>query len=219
MHFEILVEDRSGQKALDLLMPKLIGGEHTFRTHAYKGIGHIPKKLKKRSDVSKRILLGELPRLLRGYGKAFASYPENYPAVVFLICDLDDKCLKTFRDELLKILAACTPAPPARFCFAVEEGEAWLLGDLAAVKTAYPGADDTVLSSYVNDSICGTWELLADAVYPGGAKELGALGFQVIGQEKSRWAEAICPHIDVQRNASPSFCYFRNKVQECLGSQ
>ena len=32
MHFEILVEDSSGKKALDILMPKILGDQHTFRT-------------------------------------------------------------------------------------------------------------------------------------------------------------------------------------------
>ena len=45
MHFEILVEDQSGKKALDILIPKLIGLEHTFKVHSYKGIGRIPKNL------------------------------------------------------------------------------------------------------------------------------------------------------------------------------
>lgn len=40
MHFEILVEDLSGKKALDILMPKIIGNQHTFRIIAYRGIGH-----------------------------------------------------------------------------------------------------------------------------------------------------------------------------------
>ena len=30
MHFEILVEDQSGKKALDILIPKIIGDDHTW---------------------------------------------------------------------------------------------------------------------------------------------------------------------------------------------
>ena len=136
MHFEILVEDTSGKKALDILVPKIIGDEHTFKVHSYKGVGRIPKDLRGNSDASKRILLNNLPRLLRGYGNTFANYPTDYSAAVILVCDLDDKCLKLFRTELLGILDACNPKPEARFCFAIEEGEAWFLGDIAAVKTA-----------------------------------------------------------------------------------
>lgn len=120
MHFEILVEDQSGKKALDILVPKIIGEGHTSFVHSYKGIGRIPKRFAASGDVSKRILLDQLPRLLRGYGKTFANYPTNSPAAVILVCDLDDKCLKAFRQELF-------------------------------------------LNAYMNDSICGTGEKLADA--------------------------------------------------------
>ena len=47
-----------------------------------------------------------------------------------------------------------------------------------------------VLSSYVNDSICGTWEQLADSVYKGGSQRSFKSGVaSVIGAEKSAWAE------------------------------
>lgn len=218
MHFEILVEDQSGKKALEILVPKIIGDRHTYNVHPYKGIGHIPKNLSTKGDASKRILLDQLPRLLRGYGKTFASYPAEYSAVVILVCDLDDKCLKAFRQELFSILNACNPQPVTRFCIAIEEGEAWFLGDIPAVKSAYPKAKEAVLNAYVNDSICGTWERLAEAVYSGGSAALSAKGWQAVGAEKSQWAEKITPHMDVTNNASPSFAYFRKKLLELAGA-
>ncbi|MFH0810519.1 MAG: hypothetical protein V2A77_08655 [Pseudomonadota bacterium] len=214
MHFEILVEDQSGKRMLDVLVPKFIGTEHTCVVHAYKGIGHIPKDLRGKADPSKRILLDRLPKLLRGHGKTFAGYGKDYHAAVVVVCDLDDKCLKVSRQELLGVLNACNPKPNTRFCFAVEEGEAWFLGDLNAVRRAYPRARDSVLHSYRNDEVCGTWEKLADAVYPGGAAKLSGKGRQAVGKEKSRWAEAITPHMDVSNSSSPSFCYFRDKLRE-----
>jgi len=217
MHFEILVEDQSGKKALDILVPEIIGEGHTFRVLSYKGIGRIPKSLAANGEASKRILLDQLPRLLRGYGKTFTNYPEDCPAAVILVCDLDDKCLHAFREELFHILGACSPKPETRFCFAIEEGEAWFLGDIPAVKAAYPRAKDAVLNAYVNDSICGTWEKLADAVYSGGSGDLSKRGWQAVGAEKSQWAEKISPHMDVANNASPSFVYFREKMLELAG--
>ena len=216
MHFEVLVEDQSGKKALDILIPKIIGDQHTCEIKAYKGIGRIPRNLKSGTEANKRILLDQLPRLLRGYGKTFAGYSPNYPAAVIVVCDLDDKCLKTFRQELFTVLNACNPKPEARFCIAIEEGEAWLLGDIPAIKAAYPKAKDNVLSRYKNDDICGTWELLADAVSQGGANGLKKKGWAAVGEEKSIWAERITPHMDVAINASPSFRYFRQKVQELI---
>ncbi len=214
MHFEILVEDQSGKKALEILVPKIIGDEHTFIVHSYKGIGRIPKGLRKTVDANKRILLETLSKLLRGYGKAFRGYGQEYPAVVFLVCDLDQRCLKVFRQELIEVLTSCNPQPETRFCIAIEESEAWFLGDLNAIKTAYPKAKSAILNTYVNDSICDTWEKLADAVYPGGSPVLSGKGWQSVGVEKSRWAEDISPHMDITCNLSPSFRYFRDKLQE-----
>jgi len=213
MHIEILVEDLSGKRALDILVPRIIGGDDTFRVHAYKGVGRIPKDMKNAADPSKRILLTNLPKLLRGYGKTFQGLPPDYRAAVILVCDLDDKNLSAFLGELNVILNACDPKPDAHFCIAIEEGEAWFMGDLRAIKSAYPAAHDGVLSSYVNDSICGTWEKLADAVYPGGARVLSRKGWQTIGAEKARWAEEISPRMDIENNASPSFCSFRNEIR------
>ena len=216
MHFEVLVEDQSGEKALKILMPKITGYQHTFCFHFYRGIGHIPPNLKSKTDVSKRILLDQLPRLLRGFGKTFASYPANYPAAVIVVCDLDDRCLKKFRQELLDVLEACTTKPEVRFCIAIEEGEAWFLGDISAIKEAYPKAKDKILNRYQNDSICGTWELLADAVFTGGSNALKEKGKGAVGREKSEWAEKITPYMNVEKNKSSSFCYFRDKIRELI---
>jgi hypothetical protein len=133
-----------------------------------------------------------------------------------LICDLDGKCLVEFKKELNLILNSCNPKPETRFCIAIEEGEAWFFGDIPAIKKAYPKAKDAVLNTYVNDSICGTWEKLADAVFPGGAASLSTKGWQAIGAEKSLWAEKITPHMDVKNNASRSFKYFREKILELV---
>ncbi|WP_446351438.1 hypothetical protein [Coleofasciculus sp. F4-SAH-05] len=213
MHFEILVEDSSGKTALEIIVPKIIGDKHTFNVHSYKGIGRIPQGLKSKSDPKKRILLDQLPRLIQGYGKTFAGYPAGYPAVVLIICDLDNRCLKTFRKELLDVVDNCSPSPETHFCIAIEEGEAWYLGDVKAVKAAYPNAKDALLKSYNSDSICGTWETLADALYVGGCQKLSGLGWQAIGEEKNNWAKRISPCMDVDKNQSPSFCYFRNKLR------
>ena len=214
MHFEVLVEDRSGKTALDILIPKIVGDQHTFRVIPYRGIGRIPQNLTTHTDVSKRQLLDQLPRLLRGYGRTFARYSPNYRAAVILVCDLDDKCLKTFRQEFFAVLDGCDPKPETRFCIAIEEVEAWLLGDMPAIIATYPKAEVNVLNGYENDSICGTWELLADAVYNGGSSTLKTKGWQAVGREKSSWSKNIAPLMDVDSNVSPSFRYFQRKLRE-----
>ena len=212
MHFEVLVEGRSDKEALQVLIPKIIGNQGTFCIHPYKGVGHIPKNLTDPISARKKVLLNNLPAKLRAFGKTFAGYSPNYPAAVILVCDLDDKCLKEFRAELFNVLNSCNPRPQTRFCIAIEEGEAWLLGDIPAIEKAYPKAKKGVLNGYVNDSICGTWEILANAV-AGGASKLKEGGYQATGREKCLWAEKITPHMNIDANKSPSFCYFRNTIR------
>lgn len=216
MHFEILIEDTSGKIALKSILEKILGPDgtsHTYRIHPYKGTGNIPKNLRGATDPQKRILLDRLPKLLRGYGKSL----QGCDAAVVVIVDLDDKDCMTFKQELLDILSSCNPKPTTLFRIAIEEGEAWLLGDHNAVKDAYPRVKDAVLNAYIQDSICGTWEKLADAIYPGGSSKLCQLGWPHIGQAKCEWAERIAPHIDIDRNQSKSFQVFRDGIRYLAG--
>jgi len=214
MHFEILVEDMSGKKALNILIPKIIGTSNTFKIHSYKGIGKIPKDLHGKTNPTARILLDRLPRILNGYGRTYPKHLTTYPVAVILVCDLDSNCLKNFRKELCAISDKCSFQPETRFCIAIEEIEAWILGDIPAIEKYYSKAKRNVLNSYENDSICGTWEKLADAIYPRGSIGLAKLGWQAIGREKSKWAENIAPHMKIDENNSQSFCYFRDKLLE-----
>ena len=216
MHFEVLVEDQSGSTALECLLEKILGANgaaHSWDVHSYKGLGRIPKNLHRVTDPRKRLLLDQLPRLLRGYGR---SLPQS--AAVVVVVDADDRDCIAFKQELRAVLEACTPRPRTLFRIAIEESEAWLLGDRAAVKRAYPGAKDSVLNGYVQDGICGTWEVLADAVHPGGAAKLRAKGFPATGIAKCDWAGAIAPCMNVDENRSPSFRVFRDGVRKLAGA-
>lgn len=212
MHFEVLVEDQSGEELLRGILPKLINESHTYRIISYKGIGFLPKNLKASDDPKLKSLLNNLPKMLKAYSKT----QNNYSMCVFVICDLDTKCLRKFRNQLLKVADSIDSQLKVRFCIAVEEMEAWLLGDISAVTKAYPDSKMRILSNYENDKICGTWELLADAIYRGGSKALKKHSYSVIGKEKRLWAENIAPHINVDNNQSPSFNYFRLKIREIL---
>ena len=79
--------------------------------------------------------------------------------------------------------------------------------------TANRSYKELCLPTYINDSICGTWEKLADALYRGGSKQLSKLGGASVGQEKTDWAENISPQMNVDINRSPSFGYFRDKLR------
>lgn len=214
VHIEVLVEDSSGTKLIQTLLPAVIGphGEpHTWRVHSYNGIGRLPRGLSAKSDPSKRALLDQLPRLLRGYG--------NTPGIdaVVVILDSDQRDCEAFLDELKTLSRSCQPTLNALFRLAIEEMEAWYLGDRQALLSAYPRAKKPVLTHYAQDSACGTWELLADAVYPGGSKAIRILGWPLPGQVKNEWAEKIAPLMDVESNQSPSFCKFRDGLRRLVG--
>ena len=217
MHFEVLVEDQSGQIALESIMEKILGPnytEHSWNIHAYKGIGRLPSNLRGASNPANRLLLDNLPRLLRGYGRSLTD-----SSVVVVVVDLDDKDCIMFKQDLVSVLNACNPRPTTLFRIAIEEGEAWLLGDRAAVKSAYPDARDAVLNGYDQDSVCGTWEVLADAIHPGGSSHLKALGYPPAGMAKCEWAGKVAPHMDVDSNQSKSFQVFRDGVRNLAGIQ
>lgn len=214
MHLEVLVEDRSGSIAVDLLLKNISdadGIDFSWRMHPYKGIGRLPKKGSITGNISNRLLLNNLPRLLNGYGN---SLPEGWAVIV--VVDLDDKDCISFKNELLQVLDQCNPRPTALFRIAIEEVEAWLLGDVEAVKAAYPRAKQPVLNRYEPDSICGAWEVLADAVHQGGSTRLKKLGYPEVGRIKCEWAQKIAPHVKVDRNRSKSFQVFRDGVRRLV---
>jgi len=204
MHIEFLIEDSSGAKLLETLVPKIIGdigSPHTWRFHSYKGIGRIPRKLTKADNAAKRQLLTQLPKLLRGYAKT-----PGIDLIVVLVDSDTEPCSDLLAD--LKRVATDSGIQHVLFRIAIEEVEAWYLGDRPALTHAYPRAKPAILNTYVQDSICGTWELLADAVEAGGSARIKSKGWPRPGEVKHQWAEAIAPHLNIDANASPSFRKF-----------
>jgi len=100
------------------------------------------------------------------------------------------------------------------FCIAIEEMEAWLLGDNEALIKAFPSTRRQALQNYKQDSIVGTWESLADAIYKGGVLKLKkeANSYFEIGKLKCLWAREIGVYMDIRNNNSPSFRYFVSKL-------
>ena len=218
MHSEVLAEDPSGSIALGHILENILGTnytEHSWRMHPYKGKGRLPNNLYEAPNPQNQQLLNNLPSLLRGLGRGL----DESTSVVVVVVDLDDDDCLRFKQDLLNVLNTCNPRPRTLFRIAIEESEAWLLGDRAAVKAAYPDARDAVLSGYVQDSICGTWEVLANAVHQGGAAKLKQLGFPADGEAKCEWARNIARRMDVDRNQSKSFQVFRDGVRNLAGIQ
>lgn len=155
-YIEFLVEDKSGEILVDQVMQKYVLRKENieYTINSFKGIGKIPSKAKNLSQIKSGRLLTDLPLYLRGIGRSLETMPGK--KAIFVIFDKDnvDCSLQVF------------------FCIAIEEMEAWLLGDKEAVIKAYPRAKKQLLQKYVQDSIIGTWECLADIVYKGGLHSL-----------------------------------------------
>ena len=208
MHLEFLVEDQSGKVLLKKLIPRILGEQgcpHTWNLHSYKGIGRIPQNLDHQADPAKRILLDRLPQILKGYGRT-----PGYDAVV-VVLDSDRRNCQEFLQELKDLLQTLNPAPKTTFRLAIEEMEAWYFGDTAALLKAYPRARRNVLERYRQDSVCGTWELLADAIHIGGSAALPH--YALAGKAKSEWAERIGEYMSLEDNQSPSFRKFCDGVR------
>ena len=195
-------------------MSKIIGeykSPHTWKIHKHQGIGKIPDNPAERPNIKDKSLLHNLTAKLRAYGAE-----DNPNLVVVVLVDLDDKvdCV-AFKSELVALLGYCDKKPRSLFRIAIEELEAWYLGDLVALKFAYPDIKQDIFDNYVQDSQSGTWEILAEAVYPGGLNALHAKGKRssLVLQEKVNWTKNICPHLNVEENQSLSFCYFRDGLR------
>ena len=216
MHFEILVEDASGKVLLEQVVPKILGPKgkpNTYRIVNIQELKHrvmaeLPRKQAKTLpwDV---ILFQTLAIQLRAYSKALLR--KN--GVVVIVVDVDTRQVDHFQKKLEDLFRTNAPNLEGGIRLAVEEIEAWILGDLSAVRRAYPFVKEYILASYEQDSICETWEVLADAVFHGGSERLTAIGYPQIGREKCRWAENIGQYMDVNTNHSPSFLAFRDLLR------
>jgi hypothetical protein len=206
MHFEILTEDASGAALVDAILPGILGPNgagHSWRLIPFRGIGRLPKNLLAQASPKAQTILHKLPPILRGYGKMRS--PELR---VMVLVDTDTKDCVQFKHELLAVLESCDPRPRALIRIAVQETEAWLIGDPDAIRAAYPTADRKKLSAFRGDAFDGNWEYLAEVIRPGDSKKLTALGYPELGARKREWAEKIGPNIDAARNRSESFAAF-----------
>ncbi len=127
-----------------------------------------------------------------------------------MVLDNDTRDTEKFRAELNEISVKHRIEVDHVYCIAVEEAEAWLLGDEDALIKAYPAAKMQSLRMYEQDSICGTWEILADVVYPGGSVKMkkDCPTYMEIGKYKSEWARRIGEYMSLEENKSPSFRFF-----------
>lgn len=213
MLIEFLIEDRSGEKLINEVMchyKNEAGREDIcYHTLSYKGIGGLNKG-KDAITVKSNHLLSELPKRMRAiqYQNIHRS-----DVTLFVVVDNDKNNTELFYSELKNLAEKHKIRIDHVFCIAVEEMEAWLLGDFDAIQKAYPEMKDRIISKYsgyIQDSICDTWELLADMLTKNGIKEFLSKNHSVyeIGQKKYEWAEKIGKYMNIRNNKSPSFNRF-----------
>lgn len=133
---------------------------------------------------------------------------------IFVVLDSDNENCAKLKKDIVQMYKSLAILIPVYFCIAIEEMEAWLLGDSDALLKAYPMAKRQLLQKYVPDSIIGTWEYLADVVYKGGVQALKrtATSYYEIGAFKCDCASKIGEWLEIRKNTSPSFNYFIGKL-------
>lgn len=213
MYYQFLIEDKSSELLIDVLMKKftLLYPETTYNCKSFHGIGGFSKKNTVKETKTGH-LLNDLATYLRGFNKSLQSFP----SVIVVVLDNDDHNTQELQDSLESVATQNMIDVDHVFCIAVEEVEAWLLGDESAITAAYPNVKLPVLHSYEQDSICGTWEKLADAIYPGGYAKLikNAVSYAEIGRIKAEWSKNIGAYMEFDSNKSPSFNFFFSEIKK-----
>ncbi|MFZ5450095.1 MAG: DUF4276 family protein [Thermodesulfobacteriota bacterium] len=199
MHLELLVEEPSAEAALQNLVPKIIGEDVSYNIHVFQG---------------KQDLLKNLPKRLRGYRPWL---PDDWYIVILI--DNDQEGCVELKQRLEKIafhegfITRSNAGPNAKFNvinrIAIEELEAWFLGDMDALRVAYPKIPrhlGTKAKFRNPDAIHNSSETLE--------RELRRAGYYRGGMPKIEVARRISQHMDPVRNISKSFQVFRVALQE-----
>ncbi len=197
MHLEVLVEELSAKKALDRLLPKILGKAPTFAVHDFQG---------------KADLLGSLLARLRGYAARFKKDKTTADWQIVVLVDEDRADCRELKRLLTASARQAGIADRVLNRIAVEELEAWFFGDIEALRACYPRVPATLAkqAKYRDpDAVAGgTWEaldrILKKASYAAGLQKIAA-------------AEAIASHMVPERNRSQSFqTFLRSLLQIAL---
>jgi hypothetical protein len=193
MKLHVLVEGDSEEALLNRWLPRFLPPGHSFVVIRHRGKGKLSRDAMKVPDIRREGLLDQLPAKLRAYGRSLNPATDR----VLVLVDADDDPCSDLKRRLLENLEQCDPRPVVLFRLAIEETEAFYLGDPTAIRKAFPQAKLQRMKPYVQDSVCGTWELFQRVV-----------GDPV--EDKVEWAERMAPHLGTEwqgRNAnrSPSF--------------
>jgi hypothetical protein len=176
----VLVEGPSEEALVRGWLPRLLP-RHAFTLIRHRGKGKLPGDALKVPDARREGLLDQLPAKLRAYGRSLDPATDR----VVVLVDLDDDDCINLKRRLVALLDHCDPSPAVLFRIAIEETEAFYLGDLRAIQEAFPHAKIRRMKGYEQDSICGTWELFQRVV-------------DARSEDKVGWAERISSHLSTE---------------------
>ncbi len=202
MQIDVQVEEPSAEEALRHILPRILRDRATFCISNYG---------------SKHNLLKKLPSRLKGYAQQI-SRGEQLKLAVLVDRD-DDDCheLKRRLEDMARAAGLATKSvPDANGDFvvlnrlAIEELEAWFIGDDDAVRAAFPRVPPFRNKAKFRDpdTVQGTWEafhqrLKRSGVYPDHYPKIEA-------------ASLIAVHMDVARSRSTSFRVFCSGMEALL---
>lgn len=219
MHLEVLTEDKSGGVVIDCLLQKILALRlphiYSYSIRPHRGKGYRPDNLWKKPNRYASGLLDLLPAKMRAYAAIYR--PDQL--MVLIIMDSDADPPQSVYGQLDQIAGQFGQDLPTVIGISVEEMESWLLGDPEAILAAYPDADLKKAANYIQDSVCGTWEILAAVLAGRQAEHIIRIGYPAVGQIKNEWARQIAPFMEPGRNRSPSFQRFHRLLLRNLRVQ
>jgi hypothetical protein len=201
MQIDVLLEEPSTVEALRIILPKILAGKAKFRLINMR---------------NKSRLIGELPKRLLGYKKRLEN-GEDLRIVVLVDRDRDNcENLKARLERIAHdagLFTRTSPDQNGRFQvvnrIAIEELEAWFIGDTEALKGAFSGLrGEAFPKSFNNPDNSGTWEHLH--------RFLKSKGIYKSNYPKIEAARKIAPYMDLSRNKSRSFRNFCRGIEALL---
>lgn len=194
MHLEVLVEELSMKKTLDILIPKIIGNQHSLNVYNFRSKQDLLKKLEQRL-------------------KAYAKFRHNWEFRILVLVDEDRQDCMKLKQYMVDTANVCGVGDITLNRIIVEELESWFFGDIEAMRSVFPRIPET-LGEQIRfrnpDQIPGgTWEALDKLLIQYGYRS---------GLVKTEAAAKIAKYMDPWNNRSTSFKVFRDGLLKLIES-
>lgn len=212
MIVEILTEDKSSVPVLSQIISELLPAYQNLISRVnifpHRGKGKLPADIDQRPKAFASSLLDLLPAKIRAYHQVYS----DQEIILVIVLDADNDDISEIYRNIEYVVRKEAPNKFFVIGIPTEETEAWLLGDRNALLTAYPDTETAILDHYQQDSICGTWEVLARAIMGAGAENLIRIGYPAVGAYKHFWAEKISGNMKIANNKSDSYQDFVKRL-------